>query len=162
MRDSISAYLDGVRVGETVVTFVTPWAFFAATLIGIIIGGLARFFGGKRRKRTRMLLRDIAKGAPFGLLAAIAGAIGLDWMHLKLDDSAALPAIVLTAALGAWLGSRLLERLAVIAGELGITRFTATYYADNLPVRRLLHDSGHVIASGFDQGEGYAVLDLTA
>lgn len=60
------------------------------------------------------------------------------------------------------LGSRLLERLAVIACELGITRFTATYYADNLPVRRLLHDSGHVIASGFDQGEGYAVLDLTA
>lgn len=108
-RDSISAYLDGVRVGGTVVTFVTPWAFLGATLIGIVIGGLARFFGGKRRKRNRMLLRDITRSVPFGLLAAIAGAIGLDWMHLKLDDSAALPAIVVTAALGAWLGSRLLE-----------------------------------------------------
>lgn len=60
------------------------------------------------------------------------------------------------------LGGRLLERLTTVARGLGIARFTATYYADNLPVRRLLHDSGHVVASGFDQGEGYAVLDLTA
>jgi len=107
--DSISAYLDGVRVGGTVVTFVTPWTFFGATLTGIIIGGLARFFSGKRRKPVRSLARDITRNAPFGLLAAIAGAIGLDWMHLKLDDPAALPAIVVTAALGAWLGSRLLD-----------------------------------------------------
>jgi hypothetical protein len=107
--DSISAYLDGVRVGGTVVTFVTPWAFFGATLTGIIIGGLARFYGGKRRKRTRMLGRDIMRSVPFGLMAAVAGAIGLDWMHLKLDDPAALPAIMITAALGAWLGSRLLD-----------------------------------------------------
>jgi hypothetical protein len=107
--DSISAYLDGVRVGGTVVTFVMPWAFFGATLIGIVIGGLARFFGGKRWKRARMLGRDIMRSFPFGLMAAVAGAIGLDWMHLKLDDPAALPAIVITAALGAWLGSRLLD-----------------------------------------------------
>jgi GNAT superfamily N-acetyltransferase len=60
------------------------------------------------------------------------------------------------------LGRRLLDRLATIARSIGIDRFTATYYADNLPVRRLLHDTGHVVASGFDQGEGYAVLDLTA
>ena len=108
-KDSISAYLDGVRVGEAVVTFVTPWAFFGATLTGILIGGLARFFSGKRRRPTRMLARDITRSSPFGLLAAVAGAIGLDWMHLKLDDPAALPAIVVTAALGAWLGSRLLD-----------------------------------------------------
>jgi GNAT superfamily N-acetyltransferase len=60
------------------------------------------------------------------------------------------------------LGSRMLERLTTVARSIGIERFTATYYADNLPVRRLLHHSGHVIASGYDQGEGYAVLDLTA
>jgi hypothetical protein len=107
--DSISAYLDGLRVGGTVVTFVTPWTFFGATLTGIIIGGLARFFAGKRRRPARMLARDIMRSSPFGLLAAIAGAIGLDWMHLKLEDPAALPAIVITAALGAWLGSRLLD-----------------------------------------------------
>jgi uncharacterized membrane protein YfcA len=49
------------------------------------------------------------KGAPFGVLAAVAGAIGLDWLQLKIDDPAALPAIAITAALGAWLGTRLLD-----------------------------------------------------
>jgi uncharacterized membrane protein YfcA len=49
------------------------------------------------------------KGAPFGVFAAIAGAIGFDALNLKLDDPAALPAIVITAALGAWFGSRLLD-----------------------------------------------------
>jgi RimJ/RimL family protein N-acetyltransferase len=58
------------------------------------------------------------------------------------------------------LGKRMLEQLAEVARGLGITRFTARYYADNVPVRRLLHGSGRVIASGVDQGEGFAVLDL--
>lgn len=111
-RDSISAYLDGVLVGGTVVTFVAPWVFLAAALTGIVMAGLARFFGAKRRKRASALTRDILKGAPFGALAAVAGAIGLDWVHLKLDDPAALPAIVVTAALGAWLGTRLLDGVA--------------------------------------------------
>jgi hypothetical protein len=49
-RDSISAYLDGVLVGGTGVDFVAPWAFLGAALTGILIAGLARFFGAKRRK----------------------------------------------------------------------------------------------------------------
>ncbi|MEP6493881.1 MAG: hypothetical protein ABJF01_14465 [bacterium] len=110
--DSIRAFLDGVLVGETVVVFVGPWVFLSATIAGIVLGGLARFFSAKRRKKASALTRDILKGSPFGLFAAIAGAIGFDWMHLKLDDPAALPAIVFTAGLGAWLGSRLLDRVA--------------------------------------------------
>lgn len=107
--DSIRAYLDGVLVGQTVVTFVAPWVFAGATLAGLVLGGLARFFSAKRKKPARSLPRDILKGSPFGVFAAIAGAIGFDMMHLKLDDPAALPAIVVTAGLGAWLGSRLLD-----------------------------------------------------
>jgi hypothetical protein len=41
--------------------------------------------------------------------SSIAGAIGLDWLQLKIDDPAALPAVAITAALGAWLGNRLLD-----------------------------------------------------
>jgi len=108
-RDSISAFLDGVLVGGTGVEFVAPWVFLGAALTGIVLAGLGRFFGAKRRKRPRALTRDMVKGAPFGVLAAIAGAIGLDWLQLKIDDPAALPAIAITAALGAWLGSRLLD-----------------------------------------------------
>jgi hypothetical protein len=108
-RDSISAFLDGVLVGGTAVEFVAPWIFLGAAVTGILIAGLARFYGAKRRKRASALTRDILRGAPFGVLAAIAGAIGLDWMKLKIDDPAALPAIVITAALGAWLGTRLVD-----------------------------------------------------
>lgn len=59
------------------------------------------------------------------------------------------------------LGRALLDALIAEARSLRITRLTATYYADNLPVRRLLHHSGLVMESGFEAGQGYAVLDLS-
>jgi RimJ/RimL family protein N-acetyltransferase len=58
------------------------------------------------------------------------------------------------------LGRRMLGEIADIACAIGIQRFTATYYADNIAVRRLLHSSGRLIASGVNQGEGYAVLEV--
>jgi RimJ/RimL family protein N-acetyltransferase len=58
------------------------------------------------------------------------------------------------------LGIELLTRLADLARELGIHEFTAIYYADNLPIRRLLRDIGHVVTSGYDCGEGYMRLSL--
>lgn len=59
------------------------------------------------------------------------------------------------------LGSRMLERLTEVARALGIKQLTATYYADNVPIRRLLHHTGRVAASGIDQGEGFAMLDIS-
>ena len=56
----------------------------------------------------------------------------------------------------------MLRRLTEIAHDLGLTEFTATYYADNTAIRRLLRRSGHVAATGFEQGEGFAVLDISA
>ncbi|MDB4883219.1 MAG: hypothetical protein JWL95_1985 [Gemmatimonadetes bacterium] len=106
----IQAVIDGVPVGHTEVTSEPPISFVVATLLGILLGGAARFVGAKRRKRMRSLPWDIARGAPFGLLAAIASAIGLDLVQLKLSEPGALPAIVVTAALGAWLGAKILER----------------------------------------------------
>ena len=106
----IEAVIDGVSVGQTEVESVAPVSFLVATLLGIVLGGAARFVSAKRRKRVRSLPWDIAKGAPFGLLAAIAGAIGLDLVQLKLNEPGALPAILITAAIGAWLGVRLLDR----------------------------------------------------
>ena len=43
---------------------------------------------------------------------------------------------------------------------LGIHEFTASYYADNVPIRRLLRDIGHVVASGYEYGEGFMRLSL--
>ena len=108
--NTIRAFIDGVQVGHTEVVSELPISFLVATLLGILLGGAARFVGGKRRKRVRSLPWDITKGAPFGLLASIAGAVGLDLVHLGLGEPAALPAITVTAAFGAWLGATLLNR----------------------------------------------------
>ena len=62
---------------------------------------------------------------------------------------------------GVGLGRALLSMLTDEARALGITRLTASYYAENLPVRRLLHRTGLVIESGISAGEGYAVLDIS-
>ena len=58
------------------------------------------------------------------------------------------------------LGTAMLTRLAEIARDRDIHEFTATYYADNLPIRRLLRDIGHVVASGYESGEGHMRLSL--
>ena len=58
------------------------------------------------------------------------------------------------------LGFALLHRLADLARERGIHEFTATYYADNIAIRRLLRDIGHVVTSGYEHGEGHMQLSL--
>lgn len=73
--------------------------------------------------------------------AEVAIEVAKDWQH-------------------AGLGTAMLTRLAELARERGIHEFTATYYADNLPIRRLLHDIGHVVTSGYEMGEGHMRLSL--
>jgi hypothetical protein len=114
--DTVRAFIDGVEVGHTEVVSEIPIAFVVATLLGILLGGAARFVSAKRRKRVRSLPWDVMKGAPFGLLAAIAGAVGLDLAQLKVGEPGALPAIMVTAAIGAWLGAKILERGGTPAG----------------------------------------------
>jgi len=58
------------------------------------------------------------------------------------------------------LGIALLDRLAREARTLGIHEFTASYYADNVPIRHLLRDIGHVVTSGYEAGEGFMRLSL--
>ncbi|MEO6526574.1 MAG: hypothetical protein ABIP93_08115 [Gemmatimonadaceae bacterium] len=106
----IEAVIDGVPVGHTEITSDAPVSFVVATLLGIVLGGAARFVGGKRRKRMRALPWDIARGAPFGLVAAIASAIGLDLVQLKLTEPGATPAIMIIAAFGAWIGAKIFDR----------------------------------------------------
>jgi RimJ/RimL family protein N-acetyltransferase len=58
------------------------------------------------------------------------------------------------------LGTALLNRLSELARDRGVHEFTATYYADNLPIRQLLRDIGHVVTSGYESGEGHMRLSL--
>jgi len=58
------------------------------------------------------------------------------------------------------LGTVLLTTLAALARDRGVHEFTATYYADNVAIRRLLRQLGHALDSGYDHGQGYASFDL--
>ena len=58
------------------------------------------------------------------------------------------------------LGLALLTQLAALARDRGIHEFTATYFADNIPILRLLHDVGQVVASSYECGEGHMRLNL--
>ena len=58
------------------------------------------------------------------------------------------------------LGIALLDRLAREACARGIHEFTASYYADNVAIRHLLRDIGHVVKSGYESGEGFMRLSL--
>lgn len=76
-----------------------------------------------------------------GPVAEVAIEVAKDWQHDGL-------------------GTAMLTRLAGLARDRGIHEFTATYYADNLPIRRLLRDIGHVVTSGYESGEGHMRLSL--
>ena len=58
------------------------------------------------------------------------------------------------------LGIALLTRLVELARDRGIHEFTATYFADNIPILRLLHDVGHVVTNSYECGEGHMRLSL--
>ena len=104
-------------------------------------------------------VHDLALGA-FDVAGHLVGVAQFD----RVDDEpmAELAIELGTAWQGQGLGRIMLDALADEARALGITRLTASYYADNLPVRRLIHRTGRVVESGISAGEGHAVLDISA
>ena len=103
-------------------------------------------------------IHDLALGA-FDARGRLIGVAQFD----RVDDQ---PVAELAIELGtAWqrhgLGRLMLDAVAAEARALGITRLTASYYADNIPVRRLIHHTGRVVESGISAGQGYAVLDIS-
>ena len=103
-------------------------------------------------------VHDLALGA-FDHAGRLVGVAQFD----RVDDQ---PVAEFAIELGApWqghgLGRIMLDAVVDEARALGITRLTASYYADNLPVRRLIHHTGRVVESGISAGQGYAVLDIS-
>ncbi|HET6818664.1 MAG TPA: GNAT family N-acetyltransferase [Mycobacteriales bacterium] len=58
------------------------------------------------------------------------------------------------------LGLALLTHLVELARSRGVHEFTATYFADNIPICRLLRAIGHVITCTYECGEGRMRLSL--
>lgn len=83
---------------------------------------------------------DRSDGEP---AAEIAVAVASDWQTVGL-------------------GTSLIIRLAQIARTRGVHHFTATFFADNLPLRRLLRDVNSLVKTTYAAGEGFAEVDLDA
>jgi hypothetical protein len=107
--DSIRAYLDGVPVAETVVMVTPPWGFLQAMILGILIGGTARW-ATKRRRKLKVLAWDVFRAAPFGFLTAAALTLGIKLVPVEIEDSGAWIAVLFITALGSWAGSAVLEK----------------------------------------------------
>jgi hypothetical protein len=107
--DSITALLDGVVVGGTRVRYTFPFEFLFATAAGLLLAGAARFVGGKRRKQRSQFTRDVFTGAPAGVIVACAAAVGLDLLGLKLSEPGSWAAVMVTSALGAFAGTKVLD-----------------------------------------------------
>lgn len=110
----VRVMLDNIEVGRATVRYSFPWQFLGASLLGIVLAGVARFFGARKRKPTTRLGRDIATGAVPGLLIGCGAAIGLDVLGLKVTDPTSFAAVMVTTALGAWGGTRLLDSLSTV------------------------------------------------
>lgn len=108
--DSIRAYIDGIPVAETVVTIKRPWPFITATLLGVLLGAAARW-STRRRKSLKSLGGEILRGFPFGFITSAALSVGLTLLPVNVEDPSAWVGVMVTAALGTWLGSALLKRL---------------------------------------------------
>lgn len=125
-----------------------------------------RFMGPPPPAKT--LVRLLARADGFHDLAIGAFAddgrlVGVAQFDRRGDDPRAEVAIeVAHDWQQAGLGTLLLTRLAQLARDRGVHEFTATYYADNVAIRRLLRDVGRVVDSGYDHGAGYASIDLDA
>jgi acetate---CoA ligase (ADP-forming) len=77
------------------------------------------------------------------------------------SDRAEVAFAVADAMQGRGLGTRLLERLAEIGRDRGLTAFDAYVLGDNLPMMDLFLQSGFALTQGLDQGVFHVVLDLT-
>jgi hypothetical protein len=108
-QHTITALIDGMQADSTDVSIVWPWLFLSAMLLGVVVGAWAALVGG-RAEKPRSYGAAVVKAAPFGLISAVAAALGLDLIGLHLDDAGTWAAVWLFAAVGSYVGERILER----------------------------------------------------
>jgi hypothetical protein len=80
--------------------------FLTAAVVGILLASWAK----RSDDGSQSLGSVLVRAAPFGLIAAIAAAIGIDLVGLKLaGQPLSWAAVALVAAFGAWLGRKVFE-----------------------------------------------------
>jgi acetyltransferase len=111
------------------------------------------------RLRTADGIHNFGLGA-FADNGVLVGVAQFD----RVDDrpSAEIAVAVATGWQGLGLGTSLIALLAAEARVRGVHHFTATFDADNRPLRRLLEGVAPLVTTTYEAGEGAVDLDLDA
>ena len=104
-------------------------------------------------------LNHLAIGA-FSQVGELVGVAQFDRSDGEPDAEIAIAVASSWQTVG--LGTDLITRLAQIARTRGVHHFKATFFADNLPLRRLLRDANSLVTTTYAAGEGFADFDLDA
>jgi len=105
---TVSVAADGLR-GRAVIQQVYPIGPLVAALFGAGLGGYARrFVKGARRSRA---LRRVIEGVIAGLVAFVAGVLGVGYLHLPPPIVATEAGAFLVSALAGFAGVSVLETL---------------------------------------------------
>jgi acetate---CoA ligase (ADP-forming) len=118
-----------------------------------------RFHGGRRvdRSLVRHLLERGDRGALLGVSADVAGQERVvavaEYARLRDLKTAEVAFAVADQLQGRGVGTRLLERLAVIAAGAGIECFIAEVLAENRAMLAVFADAGFELTRALDRGE---------
>jgi acetyl coenzyme A synthetase (ADP forming)-like protein len=88
-------------------------------------------------------------------------AFAASYRNAGAPDRAEVAFAVSDALQGHGIGTRLLERLATVAREQGITTFDAYVMGDNRRMLDVFRDSGFAVTTTFEQGACHVVLSLS-
>jgi hypothetical protein len=96
-------------VGSVTIEQALPWAQFLAALLGGALGGFSRRF--LKGVRARAVGRRVLEGTIVGLVAFVAGVLGVGYLSLPSAIVATVAGAFLTGVIAGFAGVTVLERL---------------------------------------------------
>ncbi len=103
----ITASSPGLQVAAAEVDFRLPYLTAISSLLGALLGALVRLFGGRRRGS---FIRSLIAAAGAGILIFALYAIGVNVLPVTPSVTVGLVLVFAVSGLGAYLGSKLLEK----------------------------------------------------
>jgi hypothetical protein len=105
---TVTASLDGFRDVEAKVKVAIPWVTLVATLLGGFLGGLARLLPDSGRQSSSALLYSLIVAIIVGILVFALYAVGVRVLPFRPSVEIGATFVFIVAAMGAYLGSRIL------------------------------------------------------
>lgn len=117
-RDTVTATSGPLRAAPLELVYAWPLLFFAAALLGGVVGSVMDCEAIRRRGTPASRRAFVVSGVAAGLFAAVAIMIGLNVTGVNLPETSGEAAVFVVAALGTVLGLRGLRRALPGFGKL--------------------------------------------